>query len=158
MTWIAAIVPGKSDQLLMTLPCKLHLCLSLGLLLFLPFITFYLLLPMSLSWLSILSLSLYMSFFVTLSLSNILFHPLIFLPLLYPSLYICAFPCLCSPPPGCPSLKGRKPLKPLHMHSSHCRIANVDSLPLSLEIAFAFCCQIRIFAAVKMWLMKANAL
>lgn len=58
---------GNLTNFLMTLPCKLHLCLSLGLVLFLPITTFHLLLSTCLSWLSIPSLSLYISFFVLLS-------------------------------------------------------------------------------------------
>lgn len=144
----------------MILPGNLHLPLSLSTSLTFSALLHFVSFTSCVSFLALHSApaSVYKFLCVALSLSNISFCPLIFLPLLYPSLYICAFPCLCFPPPGCPSLKGRKPLKPLHMLSSHCRIANVDSLRLSLEIAFAFCCQIRIFSAVKMWLMKASAL
>lgn len=154
---VAALVPRdlwppSSD------PAVSHSCLSLS-----GSVTFSALhcFPSFTSYVSFLALrsvpvSVYQFLCVALSLPNRLFHPLIFLPFPYPSFCLCALPCPRSPP-GAPPSEVRShwscPTCLLHTHS-----ANADSLPLTLEIAFAFCCQIRIFSAVKMWLMKASAL
>lgn len=144
--------PAKRDQLLMNLPWNLHFSLFPGLFFCpLPLCIIYFLHLFLASTFCLKFLS------VVLSFSDILYRALIFC-LYFIHLSLSVPSQACPAPPGCPSLKGRKPLKRLPMLASHCCTANVDSLPLSLEIAFAFCCQIRIFSAVKMWLMKASAL
>lgn len=146
-TWIAALVPGPSDQLAMTLPCAPPLGPSPGLCFSRPSAF-----PSETPPASLPSLSFRPRLCTSVSLCYSVpcprFAPCLDLPAWTGS----GFRCLGLPTRGRtsrgPSAQGEA-IKASPHASSRGPVAAAGSLPLSLEIAFAFCCQIRIFSAVK---------
>lgn len=109
----------------MNLPWNLHFSLFPGL--------FFCPLPLCIIYflhLFLASTSCLKFLYVVLSLPDILYRALMFC-LCFIHLSLAAPSQACPAPPGCPSLKGREPLKRLPMLASHCCTANVDSLPLT---------------------------